>query len=245
MKSNYKYKIGDVAAAAIAIWMALQPAWASDFWNKKPYQSWSADETQRMLEESPWATTLKLGGVQTDITSGDSPANHSYRGEMETDPSISYTLQFRSARPIREAEVRSSQLNAHYDKMTPEQRSAFDSSAAKFIAATFPDRVLVSVTFHTNVGEYESSLRNYWASQSRAKLSMTVFLNTRSERLSLLAYTFKDDTFLFTFPRPKELKPDEKISVEFVHPRTNVIGQQRILQEFPVKKMLVDGEPVI
>jgi hypothetical protein len=74
---------------------------------------------------------------------------------------------------------------------------------------------------------------------------MTVFLNTKSERLSLLAYSFKDDTFQFTFPRPKEIKPDEKISVEFVHPQINVIGQQRILQEFSLKKMLVDGQPSI
>jgi hypothetical protein len=229
----------------LLLWVSVSLAGAADFWAKKPYQSWSADETRKMLEESPWATTLTLGGVQTNITSGDSPNNRGYRGEMETDPSISYTLQFRSALPIRQAQVRSSQLSAHYDKMTVDQRSAFDASATKFLAATFPDRILVSVTFHTNVEEYASSLRNYWASQTLSKLSMTVFLNTRSERLSLLAYSFKDDTFLFTFPRPKELGRDEKVGVEFVHPRTNVIGQQRILQDFSLKKMLVDGEPTI
>jgi hypothetical protein len=81
--------------------------------------------------------------------------------------------------------------------------------------------------------------------QSLAKLSMTVFLNTKTERLSLLAYGFKDDTFQFTFSRPKQLSPDEKISVEFIHPRTNAISQQRILQEFPLKKMLVDGQPAL
>lgn len=241
--SGEKFRPWLIAIPLICVSISL--AWAADFWAKKPYQSWSADEARKMLEESPWATTLTLGGVQTNITRGDAPNNRGYRGEMETDPSISYTLQFRSARPIREAQVRTSQLSAHYDKMTAEQRSAFDASAAKFLAATFPDRILVSVTFHTNVEEYASSLRNYWASQGLSKLSMTVFLNTKSERLSLLAYSFKDDTFLLTFPRPKELTRDEKVGVEFVHPRTNVIGQQRILQEFPLKKMLVDGEPAI
>jgi hypothetical protein len=218
-------------------------ALGGDFWAKKPYQNWSADEARRIQEESPWATTLTLGGIQSAVTSGDAPNNRGYRGEMETDPSISYTLQFRTALPIREAQVRTSQINSHYDSMKPEQKAAFDASANKFLAATFPDRVLVAVTFHTNVENYVSLLRNYWASQSLAKLSMTVFLNAKSERLSLTGYSFKDDTFQFTFPRPKQVQPDEKISVEFVHPKINAIGEQRILQDFSLKKMLVNGEP--
>ncbi len=232
-------------APLLLICVAAPIAAGGDFWAKKTYQNWSAEETRNMLEESPWATTLKLGGIQTAVTSGDAPHNSGYRGEMETDPSITYILQFRSALPIREAQVRSSQISAHYDKMNAGQKAAFDENAGKFLAVTFPDRVVVSVTFHTNVQEYESSLRNYWASQSLAKLSMSVFLNTKAERLSLLSYSFKEDTFQFTFPRPKQLQPGEKVSVEFVHPRTNVIGQQRILQVFNLKKMLVNGEPAI
>ncbi len=232
-------------ASLSLICLATPIAAGGDFWAKKTYQNWSAEETRNMLEESPWATSLKLAGVQTVVTSGDAPHNSGYRGEMETDPSITYILQFRSALPIREAQVRSSQISSQYDKMNAEQKAAFDANAGKFLAVTFPDRVVVSVTFHTNVQEYESSLRNYWASQSLAKLSMSVFLNTKAERLSLLSYSFKEDTFQFTFPRPKQLHPDEKVSVEFVHPRTNVIGQQRILQVFNLKKMLVNGEPAI
>ena len=197
------------------------------------------------MEESPWATTLTLSGIQSAITGGDSPNNRGYRGDMETDPTISYNVQFRTAQPIREAAVRTAQLSARYDKMNAEQKAAFDGNAAKFLAATFPDRIIVSVTFHTNVEDYESSLRNYWESESLPKLSMSVFLNTRTERLSLLAYGFKDDTFQFTFPRPKQLGAEEKVSVEFVHPKINVINQQRILQEFSLKKMLVNGVPSI
>jgi hypothetical protein len=226
----------------ICLAVALTAA-AADFWAKKPYQSWSADETQRMMEDSPWATTLKLGGIQSNVTGGDAPNNRGYRGEMETDPSITYAIQFRSARPIREAQVRSSQLGAHYDKMTAEQKAAFDASASKFLDATFPDRVLVSVTFHANVQNYESLLRTYWTDQSTGKLSMKVFLNTGTDRLSLMNYSFKDDTFQFTFPRPKEVPPDGKISVEFVHPSIERIREQRIVQVFNLKKMQVDGQP--
>jgi hypothetical protein len=225
--------------------LSVPLAAAGDFWAKKPYQNWSADETRQMLEESPWATTLTLGSIQSAITSGDSPKNGGYRGEMETNPTISYNLQFRSAQPIREAVVRTSQLNAKYDKMGAEQEAAFDASSAKFLAATFPDRVVVAVTFHANVQEYESLLRAYWTRQDLGTLSMTVFLNAGKERLSLVNYGFKDDTFQFTFPRPKQLNPNEKVGVEFVHPTINVIRQQRVLQEFSLKKMLVNGEPVL
>src|SRR5271169_994117 len=209
----------------VLVCLAATLAVAADFWAKKPYQNWSADETRNLLEESPWATSYKLGGIQGSVTSGDTPTNRGYRGEMETDPSITYILQFRSALPIRQAQVRSSQLSVHYDKMNAEQKAAFDANAGKFLAVTFPDRVIISVTFHTNVQDYDSSLRTYWASQSLAKLSMSVYLNTKTEKLSLMSYSFKDDTFQFTFPRPKQLHPDEKVSVEFVHPTTNVIGQ--------------------
>ena len=89
----------------------------------------------------------------------------------------------------------------------------------------------------------ESQLRTYWASQSMGKLSMSAFLNSGKERLSLVAYNYKDDTFQFTFPRPHDVSPDGKVGVEFVHPRMGAVGEQRILQEFSLKKMVVNGEP--
>ena len=176
MKSFLIVLVADFLVGSLPIvCFAVPGAAAGDFWAKKPYQNWSADETRSMLEESPWATTFKLSGVQSGVTGGDAPTDRGYRGEMETDPFITYNLQFRSALPIRQAQVRSSQLSSHYDKMSAEQKAAFDASAAKFLAVTFPDRVIVSVTFHTNVQDYDSSLRNYWASQSLAKLSMSVY----------------------------------------------------------------------
>jgi hypothetical protein len=224
--------------------LAVPPAWGADFWAKKPYQNWSADEARRMLEESPWATTLLLGSVQTSVTSGALPNRGGDQGEMEANPTISYNLQFRSAQPIREAQVRTSQLNSKYDAMSAEQKAAFDASAVKFLAATFPDRVVVSVTYHSSIQGYASLLRTYWERQSLGTLSMSVFLNAGKERLSLVNYSFKDDTFQFTFPRPKLLGPDDKVGVEFVHPTIERIRQQRILQEFSLKKMLMNGEPV-
>jgi len=216
-------------------------ALAADFWVKKPYQSWSAEEARTLLEESPWATTLTLGGSK-NIFAGPGP---SPGGELEDDPKVTYTIQFRSAQPIRQAEVRSSQINAHYDKMSAGQRAAFDTNVTKFLSTSFPGRIIIAVTFQSNVQTYQSELRTYWMEQSLAKQSMKVFLNTVSDKLSLTSYSCRDDTFQFTFPRPKELAPDDKISLMFVHPRIERIGEQRILQVFSLKKMLVGGQPAL
>jgi len=218
----------------------LLAAKGGDFWVKKPYQSWTAEETQKMLEESPWATTLTLGGIQNISGTKTTPG-----GELEDDPKVTYTIQFRSAQPVRQAQVRSSQINAHYDKMSAEQKAAFDANVTKFLSASFPDRIIVAVTFQSNVQNYQSQLRTYWMGQSLSKQSMKVFLNTGTERLSLTSYNCKDETFQFTFPRPKEVPPDSKISVEFVHPTIGTIGEQRIFQVFALKKMLVDGQPAL
>jgi hypothetical protein len=231
--------------ALLPLCIIILPARAEDFWAKKPYQHWSAEETRRILEDSPWARTVAVSTVVTPPPGVPSIAGNAgdYESEAVTDPTIRYTLQFRSAAPIREAQVRSSQFGSHYDGMRPEQKAAFDGNASKFLAVTFPDRVVVSVTFHSNVLNYESMLRSYWEKQSVATLSMSVYLNTKKEKLSLMNYGFKDDTFQFVFPRPKQLGPDETLSLEFVHPRIDRIGRQRIFQEFKVKKMLVRGEP--
>jgi hypothetical protein len=229
-----------LVARLLLVCLVASHAAAGDFWVKKPYQNWSADETQQMLVDSPWAKTVTLAGL---TGAASAPLENSPGVEMESNPSITYTVQFRSAQPIREAQVRSSQLSSHYDKMSAEQKAAFDANMGKFLAVTFPDRVVVSVTFHTDVQNYASLLRVYWAKQSLPTLGKSTYLNTRDERLTLTGYVFKDDTFQFVFPRPKQLRPDDKISVEFVHPRIAAIGEQRVFQEFNLKKMVVNGVP--
>jgi hypothetical protein len=126
--------------------------------------------------------------------------------------------------------------------MTADQKAAFDANAAKYLAATFPDRVLVAVTFHS---EAQAWLRGYWAGQSTAQLSTKVFLSANEEKLGLTNYSFKDDTFQFTFPRPTKVSPDGNISVEFAHPQFDRVHDRRIVQVFSLKKMQVDGQPVL
>src|ERR1700693_5239259 len=141
--------------------LAVSLAAREDFWVKKPYQQWSAEEAGRLLEDSPWATTrvLRTAVVELEAPGQMDPTRSS---DMESQPTIVYTLQFRSAAPIREAIVRSSQLRSRYDAMSAEQKTIFDTNAGKFLAATFPDHVVVSVSFRSNPQNYQSLLRVYW-----------------------------------------------------------------------------------
>lgn len=220
-----------------------------EFWVSKPYQQWSAQETAKMLEDSPWAITTKLSGAvnpSTQIGSPNGPAiTRDYESNGQVDPSVTYNVRLCSARPLREALARSSQLAAHYDSMTPTQKLAFDTQANKFLAVSFDDRVAVCVNVKSNVDNYQSQLRAYWCSQTAPKLYGTVFLDAGKERIALQRYGCKDDNFQFTFPRPSEkLTADMPLGVEFVHPRIDQIGEQKLLLNFKTKKMVVNGEPV-
>ena len=231
---------------------------AADFWVKKPYAKWSHDDCQRMLEDSPWAKTKTLStpaAVEPRVSRQtiQGPSSPDVGGEIS--PFISYHLQFRSAEPVREAIVRNSQLQSHYDKMSDQEKATFDANASKYIAQTFSDKVVVAVVFESNVGAYETDLHNYWDRQTAATLHNTVFLNAGQERLQLVGYSLRDNVMELAFPRPTtQLQPDSLLSVEFVHPtlRTGLdttqnagvlmrLGQQRMLFEFKPGKMEVNG----
>lgn len=232
---------------------------AADFWVKKDFSKWSNDDCQRLLDDSPWAKTKTLStpsGVQPRVSRQVLQAPSSPDAGGETAPSISYDLQFRSAKPVREAIVRQAQLQAHYNKMSDQEKSAFDANAAKYIGQTFSDKVVVAVIFTSNVPAYETDLHNYWTRQTAATLQPTVFLNVGKERLQLVGYSLRDNVIEFAFPRPAtQLQPDSLLSVEFVHPTLRTggldtqqnagvlarLGEQRMLFEFKPAKMLLDG----
>jgi len=258
-----------VFSVLVLCWSLVSNAWAEDFWVKKPYAKWSSDETRRMLESSPWSTTVKMGGAvggggaasRAGIARGGTGTADPLSGgnsqpggigivasgagavdsEGDIGADITYTVQFRSAAPVRQALIRSAQLQLKYDGMAEAQKSSFDANASKFLTASFPDRILVCITFKASNNTYQSSLREYWRNQSIAKLNQMTFLNVGSEKLTLLDYGFKDDTIQMAFPRPKEITAETEVSLEFHHPNVGPVREQRLQVNFKAKKMVVDG----
>ncbi len=253
-------------------------AQAADFWEKKEYRKWSLKECRKMLQNSPWSkkrtysqvlnSDLRIGAIAT--TPGDPTAgtagntNNPNAGNptisqtgvgdrgRETNPRLTYQAQFRSALPVRQAMVRMRMLQLKYDEMAPEQQAEFDAQAARFLDSNFSDRVVVYVSFNSNVQQDELTLVQHWRRQTLDSLRNFTYLNgAKGVRAPLLSYTVSRNGrgFQFTFPREVDGRPlvspkDKSLQLEFIHPNIRKQGEKRVLLSFKIKKMLMDGEPV-
>jgi hypothetical protein len=222
------------------------PGHAGDFWKDKDYRQWSRNECRKMLQDSPWAKAYVLS--QVFITSLDAPLadqRQAAEREREANPRTVFQLQLRSARPIRQALVRLQQLQMGYDERSEEERQQFDRQAEEFLAAQFPDTVIVYVEYGSNVDADNRRLRLEWQSKTTETLRNSVFLlGSKGVRVPLENYTVAEgaqQTFQFVFPRQVDGRPvvgpqDKRLQVEFEY------GGQRLLVEFPLKKMMVGGD---
>lgn len=244
-------------------------AGAAEYWEKKKYAQWTAKECQKLLDDSPWAKKYVLS--ETRITPlGESPvaaappsdptAMSAPPGASDTNVGLTarqpntrlvYHVQLRSALPIRQALVRRAQLRQNYDTMMPEQKQAFDQEAAKFLNAEFPETVLVYVTFESNVDFDNRELRRYWKLQTTSTLKNFVYLvGSEGAKAPLQHFIMGEEdaqAFRFVFSRQVEGKPrvtaqDKRLQLEFIHPNLRAQGEKRVLVEFKLNKMLVDGQ---
>lgn len=234
-----------LAASVIVLFALLSPAIAEDFWDKKPMDKWSKGDVKKLLTDSPWAREYAMSSVQIaqiGMTGGNlssSVAASTDRGG-ETNVVTSYTLQLRSARPIRQAVVRESQLASNYDAMKPEQQKEFDARAGQYINLQFPEEIVVYVKYNVTNPAWTQDMIRYWTGQTTEALKNSVYLITpKNERIPLASYKLaQGQAFQFTFARPKEIGPEGALKVEFVHPdRLCSQKETRILVEFPLKKM--------
>ena len=241
----------------------------SEFWQRKDYRQWSQAECQKLLESSPWVKTHTL--AQVVIESLQSPQSPAPAGvpavpdptvgpvtsatadrSREQRPEIKYTVQFRSALPVRQAMVRLMQIAQKYDQMQPAQKQAIDQNAEEFLAKSFPDTVVVFVSFTSNVREYQLDLSRYWQSQTTDTLKNSAFLiGSNGERIPPISYVWAGNGkhFQLVFPRaykdqPAAVPGDKAIQLEFVHPRIRQQRESRVLLEFKLEKMMMQGKLV-
>jgi hypothetical protein len=216
-----------------------------EFWQKKDYKQWSDAEVRKMLEDSPWARNYTLS--QTFITPLQNSGGETQDRERVENPRFTYRVQFRSAQPLRQALVRQMQLAQKYEQMAPDKKQQFDAQAEKFLSASFPDSVIVHVSFTTNVQQDDREAAAHWQRQTTEQLRNTAYLiGPKGEQIELQRYIVADSgrSFQFVFPRRALSPQDKSIKLEFRHPRLRTQGEARVLIEFRVEKMLVQGEPV-
>jgi len=227
--------------------LVVAVAAAGEFWQEKEYRRWSERDCRKLLENSPWAKRYILSRALVELLGRVDPERAGEpRAEMQ------YVVQLRSALPIRQALVRLAQLNQKYDQMPPEQQQAFDQQAESLLAARFPETVVVDVTYGSNLPVYAREMAFHWQSQTTETVQNRVFLlGSGGVRLSPLSYAPSEGggAFRLVFPRQYEGQPlvsqqDKKLQLEFPHPNIGGQGEARVLIEFEVKKMLLNGEVI-
>jgi hypothetical protein len=228
-------------------------------WVKKDWKQWSKEDCKKVLEDSPWAyrwseSNAKMANFATR-TNGTSGVG------SEAELAVFYTVQFRSARPIREAVVRQTLIANQYDLLEPEQKEAMRKQTEGFLNRNYDDVVVVHVIYGSNVPEYNRDLATFWQTHySEGTVPQEAFLNVpRGQKvapLRLISPKGGAQEFELIFPRLVEGKPllepgDKTISVEFPAPsvgRVDSLGRiinsstsTRVFAEFKVDKMMLNG----
>lgn len=168
----------------------FRPAWGQDDWIKKPFAEWSKSETERVLNDSPWAKTQEVRSV--------------YGLGPPTD--FKFTLRLRSALPVRQALVRHKQIEAKYERMSEKDRAAFDARIKGLLdcPACANNYVLSLTSRSDNSPGWDLVFRSY-EKMTLALLQQNVFLtNEKGERRTLVYFIppkAAGEEAVFFFPR--------------------------------------------
>ncbi|MBN1569545.1 MAG: hypothetical protein JXA73_17000 [Acidobacteria bacterium] len=220
--------------------IGLSTVMGADFWETKDFTKWSAKECEKLLTNSPWAWELKLYRTGY-LGAGEGAEGQAY---------VKYTIRFMSALPIRMAQVRQAQIANNYDKLSDEQKQAFDKQTEGFLNADFSDKVVVSVLYETNVPQNHQELDRHWKTQTTAIFSNSVYLTpNKGEKARLLEYRPPQGAnrdFAFIFPREVDGNPlitdeNKSLILEFPYQAVGGIGDGKGFAEFKVKKMMIKG----
>jgi hypothetical protein len=209
----------------------------ADFWEKKEYTKWSKNECTKMLTKSPWAKEFSVSRSSGEAETLD--------GQL---PSIKYMIKFNSALPVRYATIQMNRLQYKYDDLPDAQKQQFDQSANQYLSARFPDIIVISVDFSTNVRNQQIPLDNYWQMQTTELLKNKTYLYVSEDvKAPLMEFVPGQTNFQFVFPRQIDGKPlitaeDKNVKLEFDVPEFGRMGGERALVEFKVEDMMFDNE---
>jgi hypothetical protein len=219
---------------------------AKDFWETTIFDQWSQKECQKMLTDSPWVKELNLQGQNFGFSSAAAIDGQA--------PYVKYTVQIRSAAPVRQAVVRQAQINNQYDSLSDDQKRAFDRSMESFLIGPDPELIVVHISFATNNRDNIQNLNRHWETQTTDLLRNSVFLRggSKGEKVPIAQFIPGSSTsqeFQFIFPREVEgkelLKPGDKVlQLDFAYPVVGGLGDGRGFMEFRTDKMKLNNEVI-
>lgn len=202
------------------------------------YRTWTLEEAQAVLNESPWAAQYTIARVIGGVGSG-------LYGEKEIYDR--FFVRFLSARPVRQAYARVEQIRRGYDDvLNAEERRSLDQELDQKVEKDFRDRILVALTLRSNDSETEQQFWNTLQNQTRETLKNRVHLSSRRfPKVEIAAYYPPQEPAVgavFVFPREIEGIPlvsekDSSIVVEIDLPG----GVPKLRLGFRVSEMTVNG----
>jgi hypothetical protein len=161
----------------------------------KKWTEWNKKEAQKMLEDSPWAkkqtdtdasqqmfTPTSANGIQgAGPTAND--ASRSVQGATNQAINVDYFVRFFSARPIREALIRSLELNR--SELAPEVVGKMHNWAE----TKAQDSIIITVTFSGNDQRYTNPVMQAFNSATTATIQKNTYLQrTDGKQLFLQEY---------------------------------------------------------
>lgn len=261
-------KLWFVVVVILAITSYAQGPWA-----KKDWKQWSKDDCKKILEDSPWATRWRQSNAKMAefATSNRNFGNEGVAAESEL--TVFYVVQLRSALPIREAFVRQLLIANGYDKLEPPQQKEMERQTEGFLSRKYDDVIVVHVIYGSNVQEYNRTLATFWQTIPEGTVPQQAFLNgPRGQKITpirMMSPKGGAQEFELIFPRIVDGKPllepgDKSISVEFLVPglpnrdvatgrdlaqRDTATGEgqvasARVFAEFKVDKMMLNKQLV-
>jgi hypothetical protein len=265
MNPKCRYFSGVLAVFVIAVLTAH----AEDFWIKKPWNQWSKDECNKILTDSPWTRKWSKSSVTVSAALPGSSGQSSEGAGGEKSPEVFYIVQLRSSLPVREAVVRQQQI-LQYAKLTDDQKKEFDGKAQALFNNTYDDIIQVHVDYGSNVQTFEREMAVYWKNIREDSVPVDFYMiNERGDRIPPARFVSpKNGTYAFdlTFPRLKNNEPvvregDKQIEIQFINPAVGtqtqasggnptssldpsigVFGRERVLIQFKLDKMKVNGK---
>jgi hypothetical protein len=226
----------------------LAGAWASDPWRDKDYKSWTQDDVQRILYESPWVKMVEISAPwlkgrtqyltplpmdcdgRPDMSRGDrTPTSWALGGN---DSIVIYQVTWQSARTVRAARLREALLcgrgNAERgEEMLDQEQDSF------IITVHSPDMTPFK-------GMDEDALikaTTLWPKKGQKKIN--------PESVSISQYGNRGVPYMLSFKFPRKTDSGEPViandekEVEF----TSQAGKVTLKTKFQLQKMTVKGGP--
>ncbi len=259
------------AAVVLILALAVAAVSADDFWVKKDWKQWSKEDCAKLMRDSPWAKrwayTVSTAGAATpsdknnvgngtnakggqpDPTGGVTGSAAGSAGDSKNE--ITYTAYISSSLAIREAMVRSKEIQDNYDKLNADQKKAYDANVEHFLAQNFDDVIIFHVTYDGSNTAYLRALSEYWQSIQDETVPSELFMITEhGDRVKPVRFSSPKggaNVMNIEFPKMQNNEPlikpgDKDLTLQIPSPKVVDLPKQLAMISFRVDKMTIGGK---